>query len=139
MAWNKVAEGGAWDLVNLGQYENLYAEGDRGKLEVYLRWPLPEETVAWIEEQLVAQGVQLSAPVGQTGGSATLTIEFVKAVWPLAITAGVIITAIVALVIIVGYGLFIYIAEKFGIVGVAVVGGLALGGLYMVSKLLGKK
>ena len=134
MAWQKVAEGGPLDLANLGQYEGLYAEGDRGKLEVYLRWPLPEETVAWIQNDLVERGVQLTAPVRQTGGSATLTIEFVKAVWPLTPVATVILI-LVALALIIGFGLYIYTAEKFGIVGMALVGGLALGGLYMVSRL----
>ena len=84
MAWQVIAEG--TDINELAVYEDLFLEGERGELRLYLAAPLLQDEINALEEQILARGVTLTAPVTQNG--AFLSIRFQKAIAPLLILVG---------------------------------------------------
>lgn len=90
---NIIAEG--FDLNDLAQYEGLLSEGDKGEVRIYLSQDLSLETVTQLQNNLLAQGVVLTAPLRQE--NRILIIPFQKAVFPLlpiVIVAGGIISLV---------------------------------------------
>jgi hypothetical protein len=133
--------------------------GDRVELRIGLRVSAPDAWLQWVEDRLRDAGVQLIGHIEQVpGGSSTVIIRFVEGesaqpdvvtlpapamyrarmrpfVIPVipASTAAVIVALAILAALIIGFAMLVYVAEKFGWVGVAAVGVLALGGLYVLS------
>ena len=93
--WEEVAEGEAFDLIDLGQYESLLEEGSRNWLQLILRMPLSAGVVADIENALQEAGVE---DVRVTTSSPVLNVYFKKGFPWLAVIA-VLLLVVVALVI----------------------------------------
>ena len=81
-----IAQGSA--LSSLGSYENLFQEGDKGEVRIYLSNSLSEVQVANLNSSIVNAGVLLTHPIEQV--SRIIVIPFQKAFPPLAIIAAII-------------------------------------------------
>lgn len=92
--WKEVTTGGATDLYKLREYEGYLAEGQRGRLDLNLRFPLSENIRNLLQSRLEQAGVE---EVEVSTGSSLLRIQFRKGVpW-----LGIIVTAILALAILI--------------------------------------
>jgi len=98
-----VAQGGMAELQNLAAYEGAIDEGSRGKLELDLRLPVPDWTVAELEGQLVNARVA-EAKVTQSGSR--LGISFRKGFPWLAVIAAIVLGLVVIAILIIGWTLF---------------------------------
>jgi len=88
-----IAQGGGYHFLNITQYEDYFAEGDRGRLTIELRWfPV---TASDINKQFEVEGIQAKAKVMDT----TLIIDFVKGLPILAAVLGVILSLIALLLV----------------------------------------
>jgi len=99
MAWQQIASGTALELLNpsnWGGYEDYIAEGQRGRVEIDLRAPLPPSVVSTIQSELGQRGV---AEASVTTGSPMLIIQFRKTIAPLVIIAIIVALLIIAMVI----------------------------------------
>ena len=166
MPWKQVGQGNLADLWLLSQpgvIGDLYGikAGDTVALRIGLRVPAPDAIVQWVEDRLRDAGVQLIGHIEQVpGGSSTIIIRFVegesaqpdvtiqapamyraRAAFPViaASTAAVIVALAILAALIIGFAMLVYTAEKFGWVGVAAVGGLALAGVYVLSRIFREK
>jgi len=101
--WQQVAEGNAFDLINLSQYEGQLAEGQRGLLELNLTMPVSVGVAQTLEEQLRNAGV---IDVRVTTASPMLRIYFRKGFPWLAVIAAVVLGLIVLAILIIGWRLY---------------------------------
>ena len=86
-----IAQGNASNFYTIPEYEDRFKEGERGKLIIGLKYPIPDSVVSAIETGLREAGVTLTGKVTQTtSSSATLTIPFQKGFPWLAVIIGVI-------------------------------------------------
>lgn len=104
----KIAEGGAWDLTHLGDYEEYLAEGDEGYLDLHLRSVPDSWAVSALESALRAGGVALTRGLQIIpGGSCYLRISFRKGAWPLVPIAAVLLASAAAIVMLmIGWALY---------------------------------
>lgn len=93
-----IAEGGMWDLTGIGQYEDQFAEGDRGILDLHLSITPPDFVVSALESAIRGAGVILEGIDVIPGDSSHMRIRFQKGVAPLAIVA----IAVAAIILIFG-------------------------------------
>ena len=103
MQWVTVAEGSNTDLFNLSQYEEKFAEGQKGLLRLDLRVPAPAEAIGTLEERLRAAGV---ADLQLSSYGSTIDIRFRKGFPFLAVIAAVVLGLIVLAILVVGWQLF---------------------------------
>ena len=82
------------NLAELPEYEDLFAEGSRGELRLYVNQPLSEYQLGQMENELLNQGVTLTEPISQI--ARVVSIKFEKRLAPLAIIA-IVVGAIVAI------------------------------------------
>lgn len=97
-----IAQGTASDLLHLGQYEAVFAEGAEGRLDLELRLPAPASVVAALDAALRKAGIQQR--VEAVGNS--LRIHFRKTLAPLAIIAIAVAASIVLLALLVAWKLY---------------------------------
>lgn len=129
MAWEQVAEGGAFDLINLGQYEGLLEEGSRNWLQLSLRMPVSAGVAADIENTLRDAGVE---DVRVTTGSPILNVYFKKGFPWLAIIATLLLAAVVLLI---GWKLFTMIpAAAIPFLVLAGIAAVTIIGVYLVRR-----
>ena len=87
-----IAQGSVGNLSTLANYEGQFKEGERGRVVLRLRAPVPQGVIDAISYGLRHAGVALDGTITQvTGHSAELTIPFRKGIAPLAIIAVVVI------------------------------------------------
>ena len=103
MGYELVSSGGLVDLGSLSQYENYLDEGQRGLLELDLRFPVSQSVAAEVENKLKQAGV---AEVKVSAASPLLRISFKKEFPWLAVIAATILAMAVLAVMIVGWRLF---------------------------------
>ena len=90
--WKQVTSGeGVGSLVSLKDYEDELAEGQRGKLILDLRLPLPPNAIYSLESKLQEAGV---ADVSVEASGNTLSIQFRKGFPWLAVIAGIVLASI---------------------------------------------
>lgn len=90
-----IAEGGASDLINIGQYEDQFAEGDHGILDLYLGITPPDLVVDALETAIRGAGVILDRIDVIPGDSSHMKIHFQKGIAPLVIIAGAVAVSLV--------------------------------------------
>lgn len=98
-----IAQGSVWDFnaETISKYEANFKEGDKGKLIISLKSPIPDSVVRAIEIGLKDAGVTLWGKVTQTTSSpAELVIPFQKTMEPLTI-AIIVIAALIAIYLLV--------------------------------------
>ena len=98
MAETLIAEGVMWDLTSLGIYEDQFAEGDRGILDLHLSITPSDFIVSTLEAAIRGAGVILEGIDVIPGDSSHMRIRFQKGVAPLAIVA----IAVAAVILIFG-------------------------------------
>ena len=103
MAYQEVADGNAFELANLDNYEGYFGEGDKGLLEVDLRLPVTEGVAQTLEEHLRNAGVE---GVRVTTASPLLRIYFRKGFPWLAVIAATLLGLVVLAVLVVGWRLY---------------------------------
>lgn len=101
--WQEVAEGGALDLINLGQYESELDEGSSNLLQLILRLPVTQGVATDLENILREAGVE---DVRVTTGSPILNIYFKKGFPWLAIIAAIILASLVVAALVITWKLF---------------------------------
>lgn len=131
MAWEEVASGTAFDLINLSQYEEQLPEGSRNLLELYLRLPVTEGVAQALEDALRAAGVP---DVKVTTASPMLKIYFTKGFPWLAVIAGVIIAAIVVFGLIVMWKLATEVPVAIPLLALAAIATATVVGIYLVRR-----
>ena len=131
MGLQLVAQGSILDLPRLANYGDVFAEGDRGELQISLNWPIPDNTVNQIQSSLVNAGVTLWDNVQQAAN--TLYIRFQVGLIPWA--AIIIALGLIAVIFVAGFALYKLIIEPvFGSMAPLVA---VLGGLLILSIVLG--
>ncbi len=98
-----VAAGNFLDLRNLGNYDSAFAEGQKGRLELALRAPVPSAMVRELEKRLRAQGVE---GLKVTGGQRRVDVHFKKGFPWLAVIAATILALAILSVLIMGWKIF---------------------------------
>lgn len=99
--WKQVTSGqGGGSLVNLKDYEDELAEGQRGKLSLTLLTSIPSDVVETLEIRLRDAGV---AELDLSTSGNTLTIQFRKGFPWLAVIVGVVLGSIVLAALIVSW------------------------------------
>jgi len=106
MGTRLIASGGIFDLANLGQYEDSFAEGDRGILDLELRMVPSGSAVQSLEDAIRAAGVTLTRSLEITGGSSHLRIHFKKEIAPLLVLAIAVGAAIIIFAILISWKLY---------------------------------
>jgi len=106
MGTRLVASGGIWDLGSLSQYEDSFAEGDRGILDLELRYAPPSIAVQALEDAIRAAGVTLTRSLEVISGSTRLRIHFKKEIAPLLVLAIAVGAAIVIFAILISWKLY---------------------------------
>ena len=132
-----VAEGSVANIGELGNWDNQFAVGERGRLQVYLRAAAPSAMLSVLQSQLNDRGVL--STVAQEGR--TVYINFTRGgvsgigLWP-ALAAIAIVLMLVLAVLIVGWQLFKSVAGALG----PVLPLLLLGvGVYLLVRTFRKK
>ncbi len=131
MAWQEVAEGGVFDLINLGQHESQLEEGSRNWLQLSLRMPVSAGVAADIENILREAGVE---GVRVTTSSPVLNIYFNKGFPWLAVIAAIILASLVVAALVISWKLF---TEVPGAIPYLAIGGIVLAtllGIYLVRR-----
>ena len=128
MAYEQIAEGNIWQLVNLSNYEYLIDEHQRGMVEIDLRYSIPQSIVDLLESQLQQQGVE---ELRVTTGSPLLRVYFRKGFPWLAVIAAIILALAVLAILIIGWRLFreivpVGLQPLIGTIGIVVLIGLGL-------------
>ncbi len=123
-----IAQGSVGSLSDLASYESQFKEGERGRVVLGLRAPVPQAVIDTISSGLRQAGVILDGTITQTTGhSAELTIPFRKGIPPLAIVAAVLIGIIVLFVLITFWKLFKEAGiDPFTGMGLLIIGGIVL-------------
>ncbi len=83
-----IAEELGGSLARLPDYEAYFATGDTGELRLYLVSPMSQEDILQMEQEILSQGVVLTAPIVQDAN--ILVIKFRKVSTPLIIMVSVI-------------------------------------------------
>ena len=103
-----IATGSALELGNLGDYEGRLDEGDRGLLELDLRWGVSGQAAGELQSRLSRAGVT-DARVARAGS--VLRIYWTKGFPWLAVIAAAIVAIIVLIILVVGFRLFREVAK----------------------------
>ena len=101
--WQEVKSGGYLDLVNLKNYEESLDEGQKGRLNLSLRYTLPQSVAGELQNRLKQTGVE-DARVIAAGQK--VSVEFRKGFPWLAVIAATILALVVLAVLIIGWTLF---------------------------------
>lgn len=101
-----IAEGGALDLLGIGNYEDQYAEGDHGMLDLYLSITPPDFVVSALETAIRGAGVILDGIDVIPGDSSHMRIRFQKGIAPLVIIAAAVAAVVVIIGAIIAWQLF---------------------------------
>jgi len=135
-----IAKGSVANISSLGNWDNEYAAGDKGRLNVYLRTAAQSFLLEELQDQLNARGVVSS--VAQEGR--TVYINFTRGgvsgigsigLWP-ALAAIAIVLALVLAILIISWQLFKTVAGALG----PVLPILLLGaGVYLLVRVLKKR
>jgi len=73
------------NITSLPSYEKYFQEGETGELRLYLSSPISQFDIERLEQDILNQGVVLTAPITQDAN--ILSIKFQKAIAPLVIIA----------------------------------------------------
>lgn len=103
MAETLVASGGVTNFSGISGYENKFAEGDNGRLEIGLRTGLPSAAISGIDSAVKRGGVTLTSASKMVGN--VLHINFQKRIGALAIIAAAVAAAIVMVALVVSWKL----------------------------------
>ena len=101
--WQEVKSGGFLDLAKLKNYESEFEEGQRGLLDINLRYVVPQSVASELENRLKQSGVEDCQVVV---GSPRLKVYFRKGFPWLAIIAATILAMVVLAILIIGWSLF---------------------------------
>jgi len=86
-----IAEGPS--ISDLSQYEALFKEGEKGELRLYVERSLNQEELDCLAQEILDQGVTLTAPITQD--ARIVSIKFQKQIAPLLIIGGVIVALVI--------------------------------------------
>ena len=103
MSFKLVSQGSILDSGQMAKWGDFLEEGQRGKLELSLRWPLNQDTLNSLKDQLNSAGVE-DVMVMQSGK--TLTIYWRQGFAWLPVIAAIILGIIILAVLITGWRLF---------------------------------
>ena len=101
--WQQVVKGEFLDLANLRNYDDSLEEGQRGRLQLNLRFPIPGSVSIQLEDQLKRAGVE-EAKVATTGQK--MQVYFRKGFPWLAVIAAIILGLVVLAILIVSWTFF---------------------------------
>ena len=101
--WQEVKSGGVTDLGGLRNLEGLFEEGQRGRLDLSLRYPVSQSVAGELQNRLKQTGVE-DARVIAAGQQ--MKIEFRKGFPALAVIAATILALVVLAVLILGWKIF---------------------------------
>lgn len=105
MADIAIAEGGVLDLINIGQYEDQFAEGDHGILDLHLSITPPDFVVSALETAIRGAGVILDGIDVIPEDSSHMRIRFQKGIAPLMLVAAAVAASIVLFAAIIAWKL----------------------------------
>ena len=103
MNYQLQASGGIFDVDTISQYEQMLGEGDRGLLELDLRWSAPSWVAGELERRLRQQGVE---EVKVTTGSPIIRIQFRQGFPWLAVIAAAVLGLVVLFILIMSWRIF---------------------------------
>ena len=98
-----VKSGGFLDLAKLKNYESEFEEGQRGRLDIDLRYVVPQSVAGELQNRLKQAGVE---ECRVERGSPQLKVYFKKGFPWLAVIAATILALVVLAVLIIGWSLF---------------------------------
>lgn len=88
----------------LGDFEDRFAEFEKGELRIYVNDALTQEQLSTVENEILCHGAHLTAPVTQDGG--VVFVRFQKRIAPLLILAAAGALVIVAVGGVLGWQVF---------------------------------
>lgn len=103
MSYQLVKSGGFLDLVNLRNYENYFEEGQRGRLDIDLRYAVTQSVAGELQNRLSQAGVEEARVVT---ASPQLKVYFRKGFPFLAVIAAIILALAILAVMILGWRLY---------------------------------
>ena len=103
-----VGSGSALDLINLGDYEGRLDEGDRGLLELDLRWGVSGQVAGQLQSRLSQAGV---ADARVVRASSMLRVYWTKGFPWLAVIVAAVLAMLVIVILILAFRLFRVVAE----------------------------
>jgi len=107
-----IATGGILDIHKIGDYDDRFAEGDEGMVDLEFEHMPDSIFIDALEQGLLAAGVTLTRGLELTEGSAHVKVWFRKEVPAVPVIAGVLVAiGIATLLIFVGWGLFKVISK----------------------------
>jgi len=107
-----IATGGILDIHTIGDYDDRFAEGDEGMVDLEFDHMPDSLFIDALEQGLLAAGVTLTRGLELVEGSAHVKVWFRKEVPAVPVIAGVLVAiGIATLLIFVGWGLFKVISK----------------------------
>jgi len=101
--WQEVKSGGVTDLGGLRNLEGLFEEGQRGRLDLSLRYPVSQSVAGELQNRLKQTGVEEARVIA---AGQQMKIEFRKGFPALAVIAATILALAVLAVLILGWKIF---------------------------------
>ena len=101
--WQEVKSGSITDLGGLKNLEDMFEEGQRGRLDLNLRLPVPQSVAGELQNRLTQTGVEEARVI--TAGQ-QMKVEFRKGFPALAVIAVTILALVVLAVLILGWTIF---------------------------------
>ena len=130
MAYELVAQGTGLNANELANYENYLQEGQRGMLQLNLRWPVNQGTVNGLEDVLREEGVE---EVKVTSADSALKIEFRQGSPWLIVIVTVILGIMAIAILVIGWKFFREVTStlppttiSLAVIAVIVIGVLAI-------------
>jgi len=126
VSYQLVAQGTTLDANEIAIYGDYLEEGQRGMLQLDLRWPVLQSVANGLEDALIEAGVE-EAKVTNT--SSALKIEFRQGFPWLAVIAAIVLGVIVIAILIIGWRFFREVVSTLppATLGLAVIALIVLG------------